>query len=205
MRPPPRDAFTLIELLIVVAIVAILVAIALPNFLDAQVRSKVSRAKTDMRSLATALEAYRVDWEDYPPPALNGHGARLRRLSTPVAYISEPDRREPFEDRESAVDPFPPYGYHGRNEVRNVGWNNDGSPALFNGTKRVFWWLLRSSGPDNDRDGPAATALNSDPSAHDFALYIYDPTNGTASLGDIWRHGGEPTGLGADSASLMGR
>jgi type II secretion system protein G len=57
--------FTLIELLIVVAIIAILAAIAVPNFLEAQVRSKVSRAKTDMRTLATALEAYYIDNNDY--------------------------------------------------------------------------------------------------------------------------------------------
>jgi len=53
--------FTLIELLIVVAIIAILAAIAVPNFLEAQVRSKVSRAYNDMRNLATALESYRID------------------------------------------------------------------------------------------------------------------------------------------------
>ena len=59
-------AFTLIELLIVVAIIAILAAIAVPNFLEAQVRSKVSRAKSDIRSLATAIEAYRVDFNRVP-------------------------------------------------------------------------------------------------------------------------------------------
>jgi len=58
--------FTLIELLIVVAIIAILAAIAVPNFLEAQVRSKVSRARTDMRSLAMAVEAYFVDNNVYP-------------------------------------------------------------------------------------------------------------------------------------------
>jgi prepilin-type N-terminal cleavage/methylation domain-containing protein len=48
-------AFTLIELLIVVAIIAILAAIAVPNFLEAQTRSKVCRGMADMRSMATAL------------------------------------------------------------------------------------------------------------------------------------------------------
>ncbi len=59
-------AFTLIELLIVVAIIAIVAAIAVPNFLEAQVRSKASRVKADMRALATGLEAYRVDHNKYP-------------------------------------------------------------------------------------------------------------------------------------------
>ena len=61
-----KKAFTLIELLIVVAIIAILAAIAVPNFLEAQVRSKVSRVKSDFRSVATAVEAYRVDNNKYP-------------------------------------------------------------------------------------------------------------------------------------------
>ena len=63
----PAPAFTLIELLIVVAIIAILAAIAVPNFLEASIRSKTSRAKADMRSIATALESYIVDYNEYPP------------------------------------------------------------------------------------------------------------------------------------------
>ncbi|MGF1571746.1 MAG: type IV pilin protein [Sumerlaeia bacterium] len=62
-----KKAFTLIELLIVVAIIAILAAIAVPNFLEAQTRAKVSRAVSDMRTMATALEIYYLDNNKYPP------------------------------------------------------------------------------------------------------------------------------------------
>ncbi|MDX2176157.1 MAG: prepilin-type N-terminal cleavage/methylation domain-containing protein [Candidatus Sumerlaeia bacterium] len=65
-EPSPRHGFTLIELLIVVAIIAILAAIAVPNFLQAQTRSKVSRALSDLRTMRTAVEAYAVDWNRYP-------------------------------------------------------------------------------------------------------------------------------------------
>lgn len=85
-------AFTLIELLIVVAILAILASIAVPNFLLAQVRSKVSRAENDLRTLSVAIESFAVDHNAFPrqgPPgscvvALNG----LPELTTPTAYLT---------------------------------------------------------------------------------------------------------------------
>jgi prepilin-type N-terminal cleavage/methylation domain-containing protein len=69
-----RQGFTLIKLLIVVAIIAILAAIAVPDFLEAQTRAKVSRCKSDMRTLATAIEAYTVDFNIGPSHAGNGAG-----------------------------------------------------------------------------------------------------------------------------------
>lgn len=93
--------FTLIELLIVVAIIAILAAIAVPNFLEAQVRSKVSRAKADMRSIATAVESYAVDNNKYPPAVEYGsmfmwgdvnmppyHMKTSSYFTTPISYMS---------------------------------------------------------------------------------------------------------------------
>ena len=58
--------FTLIELLIVIAIILILIVIALPNFLEAQLRAKVTNAESEMRSIKTALVSYGVDRPFYP-------------------------------------------------------------------------------------------------------------------------------------------
>ena len=82
-----KKAFTLIELLIVVAIIAILAAIAVPNFLAFQTRAKVSRSMADMRGIATALEAYAVDHSDYPPND-GVYNVIPPQLTTPIMFIS---------------------------------------------------------------------------------------------------------------------
>ena len=61
-----RRGFTLIELMVVIAIIIILAAIAIPNYLNMTRRAKVSRVQSDMATLATALETFRTDWGKYP-------------------------------------------------------------------------------------------------------------------------------------------
>jgi len=60
-----EKGFTLIELMIVIAIVGILAAVAIPQFTTYRTRSLNSSAKADLRNAMTAQEAYFVDLEDY--------------------------------------------------------------------------------------------------------------------------------------------
>ena len=60
-----RKGFTLIELLIVVVIIGILAAIAIPKFAATKDKAKLASVKTDVRNLMTAQEAYFSDYATY--------------------------------------------------------------------------------------------------------------------------------------------
>ena len=201
-----KSGFTLIELLIVVAIIAILAAIAVPNFLEAQIRSKVSRAKSDMRSIATAVESYAVDHNRYPirysgQPDRGGING-FARLSTPVAYLTSMELHDPFVPTKASGIPNPddprynikPYLVmvnieHYRENRPDRGKN--GAPAKY---------VLFSNGPDKVRgprvDGNSGLESDyandparsgTDPNDKWFTTRQYDSTNGTRSKGDILR------------------
>ena len=58
--------FTLIEMMIVVAIIAILVAILVPNFMRARAQAQTAACEANLKEIATALEEYETDHEAYP-------------------------------------------------------------------------------------------------------------------------------------------
>lgn len=66
-RNPSRIAgFTLIEVMITVAVVAILAAVALPSYLDYITRSRLVEAKSNLADMRTRLEQYYLDNRTYP-------------------------------------------------------------------------------------------------------------------------------------------
>jgi type IV pilus assembly protein PilA len=65
MRKLTQKGFTLVELMIVVAIIGILAAIAIPNFIKFQAKSKQSEAKTNLKAVFTAEKSYFAERDSY--------------------------------------------------------------------------------------------------------------------------------------------
>jgi len=191
-----KRAFTLIELLIVVAIIGILAAIAVPNFLNAQVRAKISRAVSDMKTLQTALEMYQLDENEHPPanqarvPGSGDHfhpnEIRFYRLTTPVAYISSvPD--DPFVSKQS--EDFDKWGfsydYVNSYDGNITGWGHE--------------WRINSWGPDQ-RNGWGGQRWGECVNGEPKGDFVYASSNGLTSRGDIIWVGAK---IGGNSCNIV--
>ena len=60
-----RKGFTLVELMIVVAIIGILAAIAIPNFLQFRLKAKTSEAKSNLGAIRSTEVAYYAEWDTW--------------------------------------------------------------------------------------------------------------------------------------------
>lgn len=174
-----KKAFTLIELLIVVAIIGILAAIAVPNFMNAQMRAQLARVKADFRTIQTAFQSYRVDNNDYPEDnwgPCQDYNA-YKRLTTPISYVSGLDVFKDYFTNESAA------GAVGANCAYN--YYDYGKQQYI--TQAGVGYVVISFGPDRDLDmGWNANSMNAlRNSSENNPSFIYDSSNGVRASGDL--------------------
>ncbi|HOJ59131.1 MAG TPA: prepilin-type N-terminal cleavage/methylation domain-containing protein [bacterium] len=183
-----QAGFTLIELLIVVAIIGILAAIAVPNFLNAQIRAKIAKVESDIKSLVTALESYRIDNNSFPGDHdldnYMGNENGLFKLTSPVSYIASLPS-DPFVDKKlkntiPGLGDANAYAPQGRPDYE-MGSGADNPPPY----KRQAISLM-SYGPDFDDDNSSH-----DPFPFGTDHDRYDITNGLRSNGNIFRFSGD--------------
>ncbi|MDF1615698.1 prepilin-type N-terminal cleavage/methylation domain-containing protein [Desulfurivibrio dismutans] len=89
MHQKGQGGFTLVELMIVVAIIGILAAVAIPQFAQYRIRGFNSSALSDIRNLTTAQEAFFADWQRYAV-TYNNTGGPLAAVAEDGALLDGP-------------------------------------------------------------------------------------------------------------------
>jgi len=191
MPEPCRRAFTLIELLIVVAIIAILAAIAVPNFLSAQIRAKVAKVEADFASLCVAMESYYVDNHDYIPALPGAFFREMAQLTTSVGYLAQ-----------IPLDPFKPYDICPQDRDHDTICLSPTSSQIHDGggynmirfsqnsiLPDKYYYGFQSLGPDHDYEVSYYLPMWTLAWRQTFINNTYDPSNGLISSGEIFRFG----------------
>ena len=124
-----QSGFTLIEIMVVVVILAVLGALVVPNILGKVDTARITAAKTDIRSIGTALDLYRLDNFKYPTTE-QGLQALVRQPSDPTITNYPPNGylktvpKDPWGNPYIYVSP----GADGR-EYDIVSYGRDGKPG----------------------------------------------------------------------------
>jgi general secretion pathway protein G len=121
-----KSGFTLVEILIVVVILGILAAIVIPQFTDASTEAKTSSLCSDLQTMRSQIELYKIQHNDNPPSLAN-----FEAQMTGTTDIDGDTSGTDFGPylREIPVEPFTK-----SNAVTasgNVGWNYDESNGDF--------------------------------------------------------------------------
>jgi prepilin-type N-terminal cleavage/methylation domain-containing protein len=111
-----KRGFSLLELLVVIAIISILAAIAVPNFLDAQFKTRIAKVHADLADLSKAIEAYFIEYRVYPAAdhsrdSLGGKGANLGLVDASDLFLNLPTFRHRRDDSHTLAQLTTPVAY----------------------------------------------------------------------------------------------
>lgn len=115
-----QGGFTLIEIMVVVVILGVLGALVLPNLMSRPDHAKLTAARTDLQSISTALEIYRLDNGRYPTTAQGLEALVKRPGLAPVPRLWNPQgylKRMPNDPWGS------PYQYASPGNRSNLGYD----------------------------------------------------------------------------------
>ena len=155
-----KKAFTLIELLIVIAVIAILVGIALPRFRGMRQEANTTKAAGELRSLVTAIESYYIhNSNEYP--------SQTGASTVSTSWQSAITAAAPQIIGTALTDPFKP--------SQQYSYATDSASAS-------KYYVIFSIGPDATADITAISTLGTISGGPDDDIYFSNGASGTGGF-----------------------
>lgn len=194
---PVSPGFSAIELLLVAGIISLLVAVAVPNFLDAKVRAEVADVHATLSRTNNAIQLYRTEYNRFPEKTALTYssGPALQQLVNagyPQVDTIPVDRFKTGLDSETLgplySDNYISYDNANSPSFTTYGklWRRDSAGSFASGFSNK--WIVKSIGPDRTDfldEGLGRGTFQQNLSG----LTLYDTSNGIFSLGEIVKKG----------------
>ena len=158
-QPPSRRAFTLVELLVVISIIAMLVGLLFPAVQAALRKAEASKAKSTILSIATAFKAYDREYSGWPSGvSTTPQNVTTNLFTNPRGIVFLDVAIKDIDSSGNILDPWKnPYRVafdpSGRSSIPNPFTLPAGTPATISAD--VIVWSIGPDGQSSDNGGTA--------------------------------------------------